>query len=356
MTVEVTRHPFGRTDAGASIDEFVLTNTNGVEVCVLNYGGVIRALRVPDRTGRFDDIVLGYDTLAEYEQCPLHFGCITGRYANRISNGRFSIDGNSYQLEINRGGHHLHGASAGFGKAIWQAEAQTEEEAAAVALRYVSEDGHGGYPGNLQCEVVYRLTADNQLHIEYRATTDKPTIVNLTNHSYFNLQGHQHGIADGVVGHELTLHADEYVPTDGLGIPLGGTRSVAGTPLDFRTPAAIGARIDSEDEQLSNGSGYDHNWVITGAAGALKRVAMVVDVASGRCMEVETTQPGVQFYSGNHVTDRPGKGAVRYGRRGALCLETQHFPDSPNHPDFPSTVLRPGQAWEEHARFSFFAS
>jgi aldose 1-epimerase len=352
LTVEVSRHPFGRTGAGASIDQFVLTNTGGVELSVLNYGGVIRTLRVPDRNGQFDDIVLGYDTLAEYEQCSAHFGCITGRYANRISNGRFSIDGQGYQLEINRGGHHLHGASAGFGKMIWQAEAQTEDGAAAVVLRYLSEDGHGGYPGSVHCEVVYRLTTEDQLHIEYRATTDKPTIVNLTNHSYFNLQGHQNGVADGVLGHELTLNADEYVPTDEFGIPLGGTRPVGATPLDFRTPTVIGARIESEHEQLNNGSGYDHNWVIAGAAGALKRVARVVDAKSGRCMEVETTQPGVQFYSGNHV-DRPGKEGVLYGRRGALCLETQYFPDSPNQPDFPSTIVRPGHTWQERACFSF---
>lgn len=355
MTVEISRSHYGTTANGEQIDQYQLSNSNGIDVGIINYGGIINSLRVPDRNGDIDDVVLGYDSLTEYEACRVHFGCITGRYANRISNGRFTIDDNVYQLEVNRPPHHLHGATAGFGKAVWQAEATSEPDAAALLLRYLSADGNSGYPGNLQTEVVYRLTEHNELLIEYRATTDRPTILNLTNHSYFNLRGHQHALTDGVLDHRLCLFADQFVPTDDAGIPLGGVQPVDGTPLDFRQGISIGARIDDRDVQLLNGRGYDHNWIANDADGKLSPIASVTDPASGRTMKIATTQPGVQFYSGNNLLDQAGKAGVSYGYRGALCLETQHFPDSPNNPDFPNTILRPGENWCETARFTFSA-
>lgn len=353
MTTEISCVPYGITKAGEAIDQYLLKNSNGVEVGIINYGGIITSLRVPDRTGTVDDIVLGYDSLGEYESCSVHFGCITGRYANRISNGRFSIDGQSYQLETNRPPHHLHGASAGFGKVVWQAEELSWTGGVALALCYLSVDGHGGYPGNLQAQVVYRLSDSNQLYIEYGATTDKASIINLTNHSYFNLRGHQHAVADAVLDHQLCLSASRFVPTDEVGIPLGGTLSVDSTPLDFRQPTSIGDRIQDQHVQLLNGRGYDHNWVSDNPAGELSLIADVFEPVTGRTMRVETTQPGVQFYSGNNLSDRPGKAGACYGYRGSLCLETQHFPDAPNNADFPEAVIRPGVPWAETARFTF---
>jgi len=353
LTIDIIRTPYGTTTKGEAIDRFLLKNRTGIEVGIINYGGIITSLRVPDKQGEFDDVVLGYDTLSEYEACPAHFGCITGRYANRISNGQFTIDGQSYQLETNRGPHHLHGASAGFGKVVWQAEARSESNSVSVVLRYLSVDGHGGYPGNLQAQVTYTLSDSNQLDIEYRTITDKPTIVNLTNHSYFNLKGHQYGVTDGALDHQLCLIADRFVPTDDVGIPLGGLQSVDNTPFDFRQVSSIGARIADRHDQIVNGNGYDHNWVVNGAYGELRLAASVSEPVSGRKMSVETTQPGVQFYSGNYLSDRAGKSGVRYDRRGACCLETQHFPDSPNRSEFPQTIVRPDEIWSESARFTF---
>lgn len=353
MTTEISSRPFGITRSGEPIDQYLMTNQNGIEVGVVNYGGIINTLRVPDRRGDLDDIVLGYDSLAEYENCSMHFGCIAGRYANRIAGGQFTIDGQGYQLETNHGPHHLHGASAGFGKVIWAARAIQGSESAAVMLHYRSVDGHGGYPGNLEASVVYRLSDSDRLDIEYRCTTDKATILNLTNHSYFNLRGHQFGGVDGVLEHQLCLHADQFVATDRLGIPLGGVSDVTGTPLDFRQVAKIGARLQDYHLQLENGHGFDHTWVPIGQNGTLRPAASVFDPVSGRSMVVETTMPGVQFYSGNHISDCDGKSGARYGRRGALCLETQYFPDSPNQPDFPDSVLRPGAEWSEQSSFYF---
>ena len=351
MTTGISCSRFGTTKNGDSVDQYFLTNSSGIEVGIITYGGIITSLRIPDRQGHFDDVVLGYDSLHEYERCPAHFGCITGRYANRISRGKFSIDDQSYQLETNHGQHHLHGASAGFGKVLWQAEA--DSDSAALVLRYLSVDGHGGYPGNLQVEVTYQLTDDNQLKIDYRAITDKPTIVNLTNHSYFNLQGHQHVVTDGVLDHQLLILSDSFVPVDEVGIPLGGLHSVDNSPFDFRQATRIGARILDDHEQIENGKGYDHSWVVAGPADRLKPVARVIDSASGRTMNVETTQPGVQFYSCNNLSDHAGKSGVHYGCRGALCLETQYFPDSPNNPDYPQCVVRPNEEWKEQAIFTF---
>jgi len=357
LATEISCVPYGVTSKNTAharnINQYQLKNSSGLEVGIINYGGIINSLCLPDRSGKFDDVVLGYDTLQEYENCPAHFGCITGRYANRISNGRFMIDDRIYQLETNRGQHHLHGASAGFGKVIWDAEATEGSDSVSLVLRYVSDDGHGGYPGELRVEVAYTLTESNQLQIDYRAETDKPTIVNLTNHSYFNLRGHQYADSDGILDHQLTLFADYFVPTDEVGIPLGGTVSVDNTPLDFRQSTSIGARIQEPHQQLENGRGYDHNWVACRSETGVTPIASVYEPVSGRNMLVETTQPGVQFYSGNNLADRPGKTGIRYDRRGALCLETQYYPDSPNRPEFPPTVLRPGNIWAESARFSF---
>ena len=345
----VKREPFGQMPDGAAVEIFTLRNAAGVEVRAISYGGIITSLRVPDRNGTFDDIVLGFDRLDGYLKDPPFFGAIIGRYGNRIAKGQFTLDGATYELATNNGPNHLHGGTKGFDKVLWTAA--PVEGKNAVTFTRTSPDGEEGYPGNLQVQVTYTLTDQNELIVDYRATTDKATVVNLTQHSYFNLAGHASG---DILGHELMLNADRYTPVDGTLIPTGELAPVEGTPFDFRTPTAIGARIGDADPQLKNGQGYDHNWVLNRSGDGLQLAARVVEPKTGRTLEVRTSEPGIQFYSGNFLDGTlTGKQGATYNHRTGFCLETQHFPDSPNHPNFPSTTLRPGEEYRTTTVFTF---
>ncbi len=349
----VSRAPFGRTPDGTAVESFTLRNAHGIEVRAITYGAVIVSLRVPDRAGRLDDIVLGHDDLAGYLRQPSYFGAVVGRYGNRIAKGRFTLDGKTYMLATNNGPNHLHGGVKGFDKVVWKGEPASTPDGASVTFRYTSPDGEEGYPGTLSARVTYTLTDRDELRFEYAATTDKPTVVNLTQHSYFNLTG---GKTD-ILGHQLTLDADRFTPVDATLIPLGPLTPVEGTPFDFRKPTAVGAHISQDDEQLHRGGGYDHNFVVNRTGEGLVHAARLVDPVSGRTLDVQTTEPGVQFYSGNFLDGTvTGKGGIVYKKRWALCLETQHFPDSPNQPTFPSTVLRPGQEYRSKTILVFGVS
>ena len=340
------RAVFGKLADGTPVDAVVLSNGNGVEVRLIALGAAIQALTVAGRDGERADIVLGYATPAEYLANPRYFGVTVGRYANRIAEGRFTLDGKTYQLETNDGRNHLHGGTNGFDKVLWNIESVTHGPAeAAVVFSHVSPDGDGGYPGRLEVQAVYTLDEDDTLGIEYRATTDEPTIVNITNHSFFNLAGE--AASSGVMEHRLTLDADRFTPVDRALIPTGERREVAGTPFDFRTAHPIGARIrDGSDRQIVFGRGYDHNYVINDADGRLRLAARVHDPHSGRVMDLSTTAPGVQLYSGNFLDGTVvGKGGRAYRQGDALCLEPQVFPDSPNRTDFPSARLDPGETY-----------
>ena len=346
----VSRAAFGQTADGTAVESFTLRNAHGIEVKAITLGAIITSVRVPDRAGRFDDIVLGYDDLAGYLRKPSYFGAVVGRYGNRIAKGRFTLDGKTYTLAINNGPNHLHGGVKGFDKVVWKGERASGAGAASVTFRYTSRDGEEGYPGTLEARVTYTLTDRDELSFEYAATTDKPTVVNLTQHSYFNLTG---GRTD-ILGHQLTIDADRFTPVDATLIPTGQLAPVEGTPLDFRRATAIGARIGQDDAQLRNGGGYDHNFVINRRGEGLVHAARVVDPASGRTLDVQTTEPGVQFYTGNFLDGTiTGQGGIVYKKRWALCLETQHFPDSPNQPTFPSTVLRPGSEYRSKTVLTF---
>lgn len=346
--VGVSRAPYGQVD-GKSVSLYTLKNKNGLEAQITNYGGIVVSLKVPDRQGNFADIVLGYDSLASYIKATPYFGALIGRYGNRIGKARFTLNGTEYQLAANDGANTLHGGLKGFDKVVWDVD--STGPGAALTLRYTSKDGEEGYPGNLTVTVVYALTDSNQLRIDYAATTDKPTVVNLTHHSYFNL----HGAGTGdILDHELFINADRYTPIDAELIPNGELRSVEGTPMDFRTPVAIGARINVEFDQLRYGKGYDHNWVLSRYGGGLALAARLAEAKSGRVVEVWTTEPGIQFYSGNFLNGTNiGKGGVPYQYRTGLCLETQHFPDSPNKPGFPTTVLNPGETYKSTTVYLF---
>jgi aldose 1-epimerase len=348
----ISRKTFGKTADGRPVYLYTLKNRHGMEVAITNYGGVVVALKVPDRNGRFADVVLGYDRLAGYEskEDP-YFGAIVGRYANRIAQGRFTLDGKQYRLPINNPPNALHGGLRGFDKKVWKARASSDAAGQHLTLRYLSQDGEEGYPGALSVTVVYTLNDKNELRIEYAATTDKDTVVNLTHHSYFNLAGQGEG---DILGHELTLFADRFTPVDATLIPTGELRSVAGTPFDFRRPHKVGERINQDDEQLQRGKGYDHNYVLDSGDGKLALAARVVEPRSGRVMEVLTTEPGLQLYTGNSLDGSiRGKGGKVYGPRSGFSLETQHFPDSPNHPDFPSTVLKRGERFHSTTVYRF---
>jgi aldose 1-epimerase len=348
---KMQKQGFG-TEDGQTVDLYILTNESGFEAAITNYGGTVVSLKVPDRSGKLADVVLGYDSVNEYANGKSYFGAIIGRYGNRIAHGTFELGGVTYTLAENNGENHLHGGNQGFNKRLWTAKDVSGGAGPALELTYLSKDGEEGYPGNLSVRVVYTLTSHNELKIAYSATTDKPTILNPTNHSYFNLAGE--GNRD-ILQHQLVINADRFTPVDATLIPTGELRKVKGTPFDFSTPTAIGARINNDDEQLKFGKGYDHNWVLKGGqAGTLALAARVYEPKSGRVLEVWTTQPGVQFYTGNFLNaDVHGKGGKTYGFRSALCLETQHFPDSPNHPDFPSTVLEPGQHYHSTTVYKF---
>ena len=334
---------FGRT-GGANVQIYTLTNIHGIEARIMTYGAALVSLRTPDRAGRLANIILGFDTLDPYLAGVPYFGATVGRYANRIAKGRFSLDGKTYQLPQNDTANSLHGGKRGFDKRVWTAEPVETPAGPALRLSYVSPAGEEGYPGELTAHVTYRLENEDSLVIEYRATTTAPTPVNLTNHAYFNLTGDpQRSILD----HVLMINADRFTPVDATLIPTGELRAVANTPFDFRMPQVIGGRIEGSDEQLRLGGGYDHNWVLNRARSEpLILAAVLADPASGRSVEIRTTQPGLQFYSGNFLGKPGGTGTV-FKHRSGLCLETQHFPDSPNHPDFPSTILRPGQIYTE---------
>jgi aldose 1-epimerase len=343
--------PFGETSDGSEVSLFTLANATGIELSITDYGGIVTRLLVPDRDGELADVVLGFDSLHQYLAGTPYFGAIVGRYGNRIAGGRFVLDDELFVLATNDGANHLHGGLVGFDKVVWDAETFANGDTIGVQLSRVSPDGEEGYPGALHAQVTYSLTNANELIIEYAATTDRPTVVNLTHHSYFNLAGHSSG---DILEHELMLLADRFTPVGAGLIPTGEVRAVEGTPMDFGVPTAIGDRIDQADEQLDLAGGYDHNWVLEEFDGSLRLAARVVDPASGRAMEVHTTEPGLQFYSGNFLDGTiVGKGGTRYDQRSGFCLETQHFPDSPNHPEFPSTVLRPGDHYRSTTIFKF---
>lgn len=348
----VTHAPYGKLPDGRAVELFTLTNAHGVEVRAMTYGGIITSLRTPDRTGALDDIVLGYDSLAGYLKETPYFGAIVGRYANRIAKGKFTLDGKTYQLAKNNGPNTLHGGLRGFDKVLWTAEPVQSDSGAGVSFRYTSKDGEEGYPGTLNARVTYTLTPRDELVVDYEATTDKATPLNLSQHSYWNLHGAKGG---PILDHKLSLDASAFTPVDSTLIPTGELKPVVGTPFDFRTPYAIGARIDQQDTQLKYGIGYDHNWVVDRAGKTgLVHAARLVDPTTGRTLDVSTTEPGIQFYSGNFLDGTlTGKGGQVYAHRTGLCLETQHFPDSPNHPNFPTTILRPGETFRSRTVFAF---
>lgn len=346
--MNLQQQPYGATGNGGYADLFTLTNDQGISVTLTNYGGIITSLHTPDRNGEAGDIVLGYEKLEDYLARNPFFGCLVGRFGNRIANGKFTLKGKSYSLAQNNGQNHLHGGQVGFDKVLWAAEPFSTPDSVGVKLTYTSADGEEGYPGNLAVTVVYTLDNDNAFQIEYGATTDQTTIVNLTNHTYYNLAG-----KGDILDHVMQLNADYFTPVSSALIPTGELQPVAGTPFDFRKPVRIGERIEQDDEQLKFGKGYDHNYVINGAAGELRRAAFVSEPTSGRTLEVLTTQPGVQFYSGNMLPDLTGKGGQPYKFRDGFCLETQHFPDAPNQPTFPSATLEPGERYSETTVWRF---
>ncbi len=339
---------FGKTPEGENVDLYTLTNAKGMEAGIATYGGVVVSLKVPDRSGKFADVVLGFDDFESYPKSSPFFGALVGRYANRIAKGRFKLDGVEYKLAVNNGENSLHGGLKGFDKKVWKAR---QASADSLELSYLSKDGEEGYPGNLSVIVTYTLTDDNELKIDYSATTDKDTVLNLSNHSYFNLAGEGEG---DILGHKVMINASKFTPTDKGLIPTGELRKVEGTPFDFLKPHAIGERINLNDEQLVVGKGYDHNFVLDRKGDGLEVAARVTEPHSGRVMEVLTTQPGLQFYTGNFLDGTiKGKGGHIYGPRSAFCMETQHFPDSPNQPSFPTSELKPGETFHQTTAFRF---
>jgi aldose 1-epimerase len=342
---------FGATPEGSPVHLYALTNSHGMQAKVSNFGGVLQSLFVPDRQGRLEDVVLGFDSLEPYFTNKPYYGAIIGRFGNRIAEGKFTLDGHEYTLAKNSGANSLHGGVKGFDKVLWEAEPVEVASGVALILRYLSKDGEEGYPGNLEVKVTYTLNDSNELTIDYEATTDQATPVNLTSHTYFNLAGHASG---SVLGHEVQLHASRFTPVNANLIPTGELRPVAGTPLDFTAPTALAARIEEDDEQLKLALGYDHNFVLDRQGDGLEPAARVREASTGRVLEVRTTEPGIQLYSGNFLDGTlTGKGGRVYQKRDGMCLETQHFPDSPNQPAFPSTVLRPGEKYSSRTVFAF---
>ena len=352
-TTETRGEPFGVTPEGDSVRIYTLRNDDGMEARVTNYGGIILSLLVPDREGGLEDVVLGFDDLDGYLSGHPYFGAIIGRYGNRIAGGRFTLDGQTHELARNNGPNHLHGGVRGFDKVVWTGEPFQNEDGVGVVFTYTSPDGEEGYPGTLQTQVTYTLTDDNELIVDYLATTDRATPVNLTQHSYFNLAGHDSG---EILDHVVMIDADEFTPVDSTLIPTGEFRSVEGTPFDFREPTPIGERIETDDQQIRFGPGYDHNFVLRrdGPVAEPVLAARVVEPTSGRVMEILTTEPGLQFYSGNFLDGTlTGKGGVVYEHRTGFAMETQHFPDSPNEDAFPSTIVRPGEEYTSRTIYRF---
>ncbi|MEY3051400.1 MAG: hypothetical protein RLY31_1185 [Bacteroidota bacterium] len=342
--------PYGTTPAGDTVELYTLRNEQGMTVEIITYGGIITSWTAPDKDGRYENVVLGFDGLPDYLQRNPYFGALVGRYGNRIAGGRFSLDGKAYQLERNDGDNHLHGGHSGLDKVVWKATPAPADQGVALRLEHVSPAGAGGYPGTLSVSVTYHLLPDNSLDVLYEATSDEPTIVNLTQHSYFNLSGH---FDRDILDHELEIRADAFLPVDTALIPIGAMQPVVGNPFDFRTPKPIGQDIGAADEQLRRGGGYDHCWVLSDP-GTFRRVASALHPGSGRLLEVFTDEPGLQFYCGNFLDGTlPAPGGGNYGHRSGFCLETQHFPDSPNQPVFPSVVLRPGDVYTSRTSFRF---
>ncbi len=350
----VTKESYGKTSTGENVDLYTLRNTKGVEAKITNYGGILVSLKVADRNGKFDDVVLGFNDLDSYlTKNDPYMGALIGRYGNRIAKGRFTLNGVEYKLAVNNGENHLHGGIKGFDKVVWTGREMKTPAGPAVVLTYLSKDGEEGYPGNLNVRVVYTLTNNNEIKIDYSATTDKDTVTNLTHHSYFNLAGEGNG---DILNHVVTINANRFVPTDAGSIPTGELKNVAGTPFDFLKATAIGARINQDDEQLKFGNGYDHTWVINGRPGTMRLAAEAYEATSGRVMQVWTTEPGVQFYTGNFLNGTlTGKSGKVYARRNGFCFETQHYPDSPNHPSFPTTTLKKGQTYKSTTIYRFSA-
>jgi len=348
--VRLEKEEFGKTPDEQTVWLFTLTNAKGMKAKVMSYGATLTALEVPDRDGKIGDITLGFDNLSDYLTKNRFFGSIAGRYANRIANGTFLLNGQTYQLTVNSKPNHIHGGVKGFDKQVWSAEPFEREHEAGVAFMYLSPDGEEGYPGNLKSTVIYTLNNLNELSIQFYAETDKPTPVNLTNHAYFNLAGQGNG---DVLDHVLQITADRFTPVNEYLIPTGELRSVKNTPLDFTQPCRIGDRIDDPYQQIQYGRGYDHNFVLNNQDGSLALVARVSEPSSGRVMEVYTTQPGVQLYTGNFLDGVTGKEGKAYHRRYGFCLETQHYPNSPNQPNFPSTILKPRERYNQKTVFKF---
>lgn len=341
--------PFGSMPDGAPVKLYTLRNKNGMVVRIMNYGGIIQSVMVPDKNGKLGDVVLGYDNVNEYLTNSPYFGALIGRYGNRIAKGRFTLDGVSYQLATNNYPNSLHGGVRGFDKVIWQAQAGCSDQGQTLELTYVSHDGEEGYPGQLKVTALYTLTDDNAIRLDYTATCDKDTILNLTQHSYFNLAGH-----GDILNHIVYINADKFTPVDSTLIPTGELKPVAGTPFDFRTPTAVGARINDNDEQLKFAGGYDQNWVINHPMGELGLDARVTEPTTGRVLEVSSTEPGLQFYTGNFLDGTmQGKGGWVYQFRNAFVMEPQHYPDSPNHDNFPSVVLHPGDTYHNTIVYRF---
>ena len=352
--MKLEKHFFGTTTDGDRADLYRLSNDAGMDLAITNYGAAVVELCVPDRDGNRADVVLGFDSLSGYLAHSEYFGAIIGRYANRIAGGGFSLDNNEHRLTRNEGDNHLHGGTKGFDKALWQSEPDSSHRHVALKHTYFSRDGEEGYPGNLLVNVIYTLTNDNVLTIEYTATTDQPTVVNLSHHSYFNLAGDGSG---EILKHELMINADLFTPVDRSLMPTGEVKNVRGTALDFTRMTRIGKRIDRNEDQLAHGRGYDHNWILNRRGGQLVLAAKVHEPKCGRTMELYTTEPGLQFYSGNMIGESVmGKAGHVYRPRCGLCLEPQHFPDSPNQPQFPATVLKPGDQYRQTSAFKFYVS
>ncbi|HPC37171.1 MAG TPA: aldose epimerase family protein [Candidatus Marinimicrobia bacterium] len=339
---------FGTLSSGAEIKKYTISNSKGLTAEIINYGARVVSLKTPDRTGKFEDIIFGFDDLASYERDNSYQGAIVGRYGNRIGEGKFILEGKTYQLDINDGKNHLHGGKDGFYRQVWECR---NADPRSIQLSYISPDGEGGYPGRVEINVTYTITDNNELKIEYSGKTDKTTILNPTSHCYFNLSGFPE---NSILNHDLMINANYFTPVDAGLIPTGEIRPVASTPMDFRTPKAIGKDIEAKDEQILYGHGYDHNWVLNDYSGQVRLAATLYEAGSGRLMEVLTDQPGLQFYSGNFLDgSMTGKGGVKYNFRTALCLEAQAFPDSPNKPNFPSVVLRPGEEYKQITIYRF---
>ena len=346
---QITEEPFGQTKDGTPVTLYTLHNAKGAEARICNYGGLLISLKVPDRYGQMGDVVLGYDNLGGYLNETPYFGALVGRYGNRIAKGKFTLDGHEYSLATNNGPNALHGGTKGFDKVVWEARPVAGPKGRSLELRYVSKDGEEGYPGNLSVKAVYTLTPHNALKLEFTATTDKDTVVNLTHHSYFNL-----ACKGDILNHEVMIKANKFTPVDSTLIPTGELRPVDGTPFDFRTPTPIGARINQDDEQLKFAGGYDHNWVIDKPRGELVLMARVYEPSTGRVLEVSSTEPGLQFYTGNFLDGTiTGKGSSVYQKHAAFCMEPQHFPDSPNRRNFPSVVLKPGAVYHNTIIYKF---